>query len=67
MSESNAKPKKIGEWFKGLQAEFKKIIWPDQTSVIRQTVTVTIITIILGLIIVLVDAIVQFGLDKIIG
>lgn len=68
MSESNAKPKnKIGEWFKGLQAEFNKIIWPDQNSVIRQTVTVVIITIILGLIIVLLDAVIQFGLDKIIG
>ena len=67
MSESsvNAKPKKkFKEWFKELKAEFNKIIWPDQGSVVRQTVAVTVITIILGIIIVLVDAIVQFGLDK---
>lgn len=68
MSEANAKSKKkFGEWFKGLKAEFKKIIWPDQSSIVRQTVAVTIITIILGIIIVLVDALVQLGLDKIIG
>lgn len=67
MSESKAKPNKIGEWFKGLQAEFKKIIWPDKSSVVRQTVTVTIITAILGLIIVMVDAFIQLGLDKILG
>lgn len=68
MSEANAKPKKkIGEWFKGLKAEFHKIIWPDQNSVIRQTVTVVIITIILGLIIVMLDAVIQYGLDWIIG
>lgn len=68
MGESNAKPKKkVGEWFKGLNAEFKKIIWPDQNSIIRQTVAVTVIAIILGIIIVLVDAVIQFGLDKIIG
>lgn len=68
MSESNAKSKKkFGEWFKGLKSEFSKIIWPDQGSVVRQTVAVTIITIILGIIIVMVDALVQLGLDKIIG
>ena len=24
-------------WFKGLQAEFKKVIWPDKKTLARQT------------------------------
>ena len=68
MSESNKKSKgKIGEWFKGLKAEFKKIIWPDQSSIIRQTVTVAIITVILGAIIVMTDALIQTALDYILN
>jgi len=62
MSESKKKSK-IGEWFKGLRSEFKKIIWPEQSSVIRQTVTVAVITVVLGAIIVMADALIQTALD----
>ena len=27
-------------WFDGVKAEFKKIIWPEQKSVVRQTIAV---------------------------
>lgn len=55
-------PKK--SWFKGLKSEFKKIIWPEKKHVVRQTTAVVLITAILGVIIVLIDYIVQIGLDK---
>ena len=53
-------------WFKGLKAEFKKIVWPDKESLAKQTVAVIIITAILSVIIALLDAAVKFGIDVII-
>ena len=45
--EADAKPG-IGAWFKSLEAEFKKIIWPDRTSLIRQSVAVIASAVSLG-------------------
>ena len=39
-------PKK--NWTKGLQAEFKKIVWPDKQTLVKQTVAVVSITAVLG-------------------
>ena len=39
-------PKK--NWIKGLQAEFKKIIWPDKQTLVKQTVAVVSITAVVG-------------------
>lgn len=60
---SNGTAKK---WFAGLKAEFKRIIWPSKQSVVKQTVVVAVITAILGILISIIDNIVQFGLDHII-
>ena len=57
-------PKK--SWFKGLKAEFKKVIWPDKKSVAKQTTAVVIISVILGALIKLIDMIIQLGLDFIV-
>ena len=35
MSENTEKVKKTN-WFKGLKAEFKKIIWPDKKTLAKQ-------------------------------
>ena len=53
-------------WFKGLKAEFKKIIWPDKKSLGKQTLAVVVITAVLGVIIALLDAVVKFGINVII-
>ena len=53
------KPSKI----KGLKAEFKKIIWPDKKTLAKQTVAVVSVTVILGAIISVVDALLTFGID----
>ncbi len=57
-------PKK--SWFKGLKAEFKKIIWPDKKSLVRQTIAVVVLSVIMCVLILIVDAIIKFGLDFII-
>lgn len=64
MGESETKVKASKKsWFKGLATEFNKIIWPDKMSVVKQTATVTVVTIIIGAIIKVIDMLVQLGLD----
>ena len=43
-------------WFAGVKAEFSKIIWPEQKSVVRQTIAVVVVSVITGLIIALLDS-----------
>ena len=50
-------------WFKGLQAEFKKVIWPDKKTLARQTTAVVAVSLILGALIAIIDAILQFGIE----
>ena len=63
MSEITAEKKQKKNWFKGLKAEFKKVIWPDKKTLAKQTVAVTLFSILLGAIIAIVDALLQFGID----
>lgn len=53
-------------WFKGLKAEYKKIIWPDKKTLAKQTVAVTVCSIALGAIIAIVDVLIQYGIDFIV-
>lgn len=65
MSEAAEKaPKK--SWFKGLKAEYKKIIWPDRKSLTRQTVAVVVTSIVLGILIKVLDVIMTYGVDALI-
>ncbi|MGN0506219.1 MAG: preprotein translocase subunit SecE [Lachnospiraceae bacterium] len=63
---ANEKAPVIKSWFKGLKAEFKKIIWPDKEALVKQTIAVIIITAVLSLIIALLDLVVKFGINVII-
>ena len=53
-------------WFKGLKAEFSKIIWPDRQSLTKETVAVLAVSVLLGVIIAVVDLIVRFGIEFIV-
>ena len=53
-------------WFKGLKAEFSKIIWPDRQSLTKETVAVLAVAVLLGVIIAVVDLIVRFGIEFIV-
>lgn len=50
-------------WFKGLKAEFRKIIWPDKETLAKQTVAVISVSVVLGAIIALLDFLIQYGVD----
>lgn len=53
-------------WFEGLKSEFKKIVWPDKKSLAKQTAAVVALSVVIGVIITIVDFVVQYGLDLII-
>jgi len=62
MSSKNEK-KGIKEWFHGVRNEFDKISWPDRDTLIRESVTVTTVSLILGIIIATLDMILQYGIN----
>lgn len=49
--------------FTDLKAEFKKIIWPDKTTLIKQTTAVVAVSVVLGVIISVLDLVIQYGVD----
>ena len=47
----------------GLKSEFRKIIWPDKTELGKETVAVAVVSILLGVLIAVVDFVVQYSID----
>ena len=68
MGDSEKKSKKPAakktSWFKGMKAEFKKIVWPDQKSLTKQTIAVVSVSVALALIIKILDMVMTFGIDR---
>ena len=62
---SEKKPRRKSYW-KGLKAEFKKIVWPDRETVTKQTIVVLLVSLALGIIIGVMDMIFKFGINLII-
>ena len=63
---SNEKAPKT-DFIKGLKAEFSKIIWPDKDTITKQNAVVIVSTVILGIVIAVLDLIIKFGLNIVIG
>lgn len=63
MGETVKTKKQKKSWFKGLKAEFKKIVWPDQKSLTKETAAVVIVSLVLGVIISIVDLVARFGIE----
>ena len=61
MANTDVTPKK--SWFEGLKAEFRKIIWPHRQDLVKQTTAVVVVSVVLGIIIALLDFVVQNGID----
>jgi preprotein translocase subunit SecE len=59
--------KTVSNWVDGLKAEFRKIIWPDQKSLVKQTGAVVAVSIALGIIITILDFIFQHGVDVLVN
>ena len=59
--------KKEKSTFADFKAEFKKIIWPNKQSLTRQTVAVIAASVALGLLIALMDYVIGFGVEFLVG
>ncbi|MBQ7832959.1 MAG: preprotein translocase subunit SecE [Lachnospiraceae bacterium] len=57
--EKTSKP----SFFKGVKAEFKKIIWPDKESLLKQSIAVVCISVVVGAIIAIIDFVMKYGVD----
>ncbi len=64
MGNSAEKKAKAGPgFFTGVKAEFKKIVWPDRQSTLKQSVAVVAISVVLGVIIALLDYVAKTGVN----
>ena len=53
----------LTNFWKGVQSEFRKITWPDRDKLLKQSIAVVTISIVLGLIITLLDTLLQYGVN----
>lgn len=58
---------KKNSFFKGLKAEFNKVIWPDKETIVKQSTAVVVVSVILGVVISLLDMGIKFGVEKILN
>lgn len=63
-AEKEKAPKK--SYWKGLKAEFRKIVWPERDTVTKQTIVVLAVSLALGVMIGVLDMIFKFGINLII-
>ncbi len=59
----NKEKASVKKFFDGVKAEFKKIIWPDQNTLLKQSIAVVGVSIVIGALIALIDTVVQFGVN----
>lgn len=50
-------------FFSGVKAEFKKIAWPNKETLLKQSVAVACVSIVVGVIIAVLDLILQYGVN----
>ena len=55
--------KTMSQRFEGLKSEFSKIIWPEGSTVARQSAATVIISAVLAIIIAVIDMVIQYGVD----
>ena len=63
MGDTVKEKKQKKSWFKGLKAEFNKIIWPDRKTLTKETIAVLVVSLLLGAIISIVDLLSRFGIE----
>ena len=61
--DKSKKESKISVFFKGVKSEFKKIVWPDKHSTFKQSVAVVSISVVVGVIIAILDFVIQYGVN----
>ena len=62
-NEKSADKSQKKSWFQGLQSEFRKIVWTDRNTLIKQTVVVVLVSIVLCLLISVMDSVILEGIN----
>ncbi len=57
MAEEVKKRKDYGRWFREMKSELKKVVWPDKKTVMKNTLTVLLCTLAIGVCIWVFDAV----------
>ena len=57
------KKSKMSERMNGLKGEFHKIVWADSKNVSKQTTAVIVASVVVALIIIAVDAVINYGVE----
>ena len=63
MAKQENNESKWQKWKNGVRAEFNKIIWPTRDDIQKETTAVVVVGVILGVLIAMIDFIVQHGVD----
>lgn len=64
MADSDKTGSGVQNFYRGLKAEFRKIVWPGKELLAKQTVSVLVVSILLGFVIALLDLGFQLGLTR---
>ncbi len=67
MEKEQANNGKIKTFFRNIKSEYQKIVWPSRQSLVKQTITVTITSLGLGLVVFCYDAVYSAVLRLIVG
>lgn len=62
-SAKSEKKSKLVVFFNGVKAELRKITWPGKDDLLKQSIAVTVISIVVGAIIAVLDFALQYGVD----
>ncbi|NMA84628.1 MAG: preprotein translocase subunit SecE [Epulopiscium sp.] len=56
----------VQKFYKGFKSEFKKIIWPNRQTLLKQTTTVIVLSVLVGVIISVMDFVIGTGIHLIV-
>ena len=62
MGDNAKNENKQSRWI-GLKSEFDNITWPDRTTLLKQGIAVTAVSVVLGCIIAVLDLAIQYGVN----
>ena len=62
MGDSKKEKEKKPSFFKGVKVEFSKVSWPGRNDVVKQSVAVIGVSVVVGVLITLLDTVIQFGI-----
>ena len=67
MAEVNKAKKDRGKWFREMRSELKKVVWPDGKTTAKNTGTVTLCSLGVGVFIWVFDAVAVLAVNTLVG